>query len=249
MTEEASILQGKVAVVTGAGRGIGKAIALSFAHAGASLCCVSRTKVEIRETAEQITLSGGQAIAVAADIRDYEAVQTMYESAAGHLGGIDIVIINAGINLDRRTIEKSVVADWRETLETNLFGAYNTAKAAIPHLKKRGSGKIITLGSGIGHRGNTARSAYAASKAGLWSLVTVLAQELWPYNITVNELIPGPVNTTLTGTPEVKLGGVFSIESEWVKKPEDVTPLALFLATQPDSGPTAQSFSLMRRPK
>jgi len=249
MNKESGALQKKVAVITGAGRGIGKAIALSFAREGAAICCVSRTEAEIKTTARQISDSGGQGIAIQADVCTYESMEAMYQSAVEQLGGIDIVIINAGINLDRRTVEASIVADWHKTLETNLFGAYNSAKAAIPHLKARGGGKIITLGSGIGHRGNKERSAYAASKAGLWSLVTVLAQELWPYNITVNELIPGPVETSLTGEAEVRSSEVFRIESEWVKTPDDVTPLALFLASQPESGPTAQSFSLMRRPK
>lgn len=249
MSETANALDGKVAVVTGAGRGIGKEIALSFARAGAALCCVSRSEAAIDTTVEEITRSGGRGLAIAADVRDYDAMQAVFASAAQQLGGIDIVIINAGVNLDRRTVEESVPADWRLTIEVNLFGAYNTAKAAIPHLKERGGGKIITLGSGVGHRANTKRAAYAASKAGLWSLVTVLAQELWPYNITVNELIPGPVDTSLTSSEDVRRGTVFNIESEWIKTPEDVVPLALFLATQPDNGPTAQSFSLMRRPK
>ena len=249
MNKDNGALQDKVAVITGAGRGIGKAIALSFAREGAAICCVSRTEAEIKATAREISDLGGRGMAIQADVCNYESMETMYKSAAGQLGGIDIVVINAGTNLDRRTVETSVVADWHKTLETNLFGAYNSAKAAIPYLKERGGGKIITLGSGIGHRGNKERSAYAASKAGLWSLVTVLAQELWPYNITVNELIPGPVETSLTGEAEASRSEVFKIKSEWVKTPDDVTPLALFLASQPDHGPTAQSFSLMRRPK
>lgn len=249
MNKDKGALQSKVVVITGAGRGIGKAIALSFAREEAAICCVSRTEAEIRATAREISGFGERGIAIPADVCDYESLEAMYKSAADQLGGIDIVVINAGTNLDRRSVETSIVADWHKTLETNLFGAYNSAKAAIPYLKKRGGGKIITLGSGIGHRGNKARSAYAASKAGLWSLVTVLAQELWSYNITVNELIPGPVETSLTGNTEVNRSEVFTIESEWVKTPDDVTPLALFLATQPDNGPTGQSFSLMRRPK
>lgn len=249
MNKDNGALQEKVAVITGAGRGIGKAIALSFAREGAAICCVSRTEAEIKATAGEISDMGGRGMAIQADVCIFESMETMYKSAAGQLGGIDIVVINAGTNLDRRTVETSVVADWHKTLETNLFGAYNSAKAAIPYLKERGGGKIITLGSGIGHRGNKERSAYAASKAGLWSLVTVLAQELWPYNITVNELIPGPVETSLTGNAETSRSEVFKIKSEWVKTPDDVTPLALFLASQPVHGPTAQSFSLMRRPK
>jgi 3-oxoacyl-[acyl-carrier protein] reductase len=146
-------------------------------------------------------------------------------------------------------VEESVAEDWLATLEVNLVGAYYCAKAAIPRLRQRGKGKIITIGSGVGHRGHVGSSAYSASKAGLWALTKVLAQELWSHKITVNELIPGPVETTLTAGQTQKSHTVFAIDSEWIKTPADVAPLALFLATQPDTGPTAQSFSLMRRPQ
>ena len=249
MIKDQGVLAGKVAVVTGAGRGIGRAIALAYAREGAAVCCVSRTESEIGTTVQKIEDVGGQGIAYQADVTNFGSVATMFQTAADTLGGIDIVVVNAGINLDRRTVEQSVVADWQKTLETNLFGGYYCMKASIPFLKKRGGGRIITLGSGIGHRGHKERSAYAVSKAGLWSLVTVLAQELWPENITVNELIPGPVRTAMTSGEEMSRSKVFSIDSEWAKAPDDVVPLALFLATQSNTGPTGQSFSLMRRPK
>ena len=101
------------------------------------------------------------------------------------------------------------------------------------------AGKIITVGSGVGHRGLAGRSDYACSKAGLWMLTQVLAHELAPSNISVNELIPGPVVTSLTGSQAEQRQGVFGIEGEWAKTPEEVVPLALFLATQPPIGPTA----------
>ena len=162
-------------------------------------------------------------------------------------GGIDIVVINAGISIDRRTVEESNPDDWQTTLDVNLTGAYNCAKSAIPHLKARGGGKIITVGSGMGHKGRAGSAAYCCSKAGLWMLTRTLAQELWPYNISVNELIPGPVVTGMAADSPKREGSVFNIESEWIKGPEAVAPLALFLASQPDVGPSAQSFSLMRR--
>lgn len=242
-------LKGKVGVVTGAGRGIGKAIALIYAKAGASVCCVSRTKSEIDATVKEIENTGGQGLSIQADVTDFISMEKVFKKVSDTFGGIDILVINAGINLDRRTVEDSILKDWLSTVEVNLFGAYYCAKAVIPHLKQRGAGKIITVGSGVGHRGHIASSAYAVSKAGLWSLVTVLAQELWPHNITVNELIPGPVRTSLTAKQADNNKGVFQIESEWIKTPDEVAPLALFLATQPSIGPTAQSFSLMRRPK
>ena len=237
-------LEGKVAVITGAGRGIGKAIALAYGRHGVAVGCIARTPAEIRVTAEEIVKAGGRALATPADVRDRRAVEAAFDETSREFGGLDIVVINAGANRDHAPVDAGDPEAWRETIDTNLIGAYYCARAAIPHLKQRGAGKIITLGSGIGHRGFAERSAYACSKAGLWMLTRVLAQELAPYNISVNELIPGPVDTSMNpgGSGTSTLGA-----SEWLKRPEDVVPLALFLAEQPDVGPTAQSFSLMRR--
>lgn len=241
-------LQGKVAVVTGAGRGIGRAIAVGFAAEGASVCCAARTTAEIEDTARQITRHGGKAIVAQTDVTELDDVERMHETAAERFGGIDIVVVNAGGNLERNRIEDSDPDAWTDTIDLNLKGAYYTAKSAIPYLKRRGGGKIITIGSGIGHNGRVSSSAYACAKAGAWMLTRVLALELWEHNISVNELVPGPVLTpaTIVGWKQEEQG-VNTIDSEWVKQPEDVVPLALFLATQPDKGPTSQSFSLMRR--
>ena len=182
------------------------------------------------------------------DVTDVESVRHMLEATVDRFGGLDILVVNAGGNLDRRTIEEGDPTDWVATIELNLLGAYHCVRSAIEHLKRRGAGKIIMIGSGIGHQGRSGSSAYACSKAGLWMLTRVLAQELWEYNISVNELIPGPVVTERVQLDYAQRDEtVFKIGSEWVKGPEDVAPLALFLATQPDRGPTAQSFSLMRR--
>lgn len=242
-------LTNKVALVTGAGRGIGRAIAIGYTAAGAAVCCVARTQSEIERTASEIRQNGGTAISVQADVTDYNSVVHAFDSAAREFGGIDIVVINAGGNYDvSPDIESGRPEKWAHTVQVNLTGSYHTAHAAIPHLKARGGGKIIAIGSGIGHRGRPGESAYASAKAGLSMLMRVLAQELWQHNISVNELIPGPVLTervarTFADRPD----SVFQIDSEWVKTPEDVVPLALFLATQPDKGPTGQTYSLMRR--
>ncbi len=239
-------LSGKVAIVTGAGRGIGRAIAEGYAREGAAVCCAARTLEQIDATAASITQTGGRAFACAADVTSEEDVRRMIERTVERYGGLDILVINAGVDLEDEPVESSRTELWRATIETNLIGAYLCAKVAIPHLRRRGAGKIITVGSGLGHRGMPAMAAYACSKAGLWMLTRVLAQELEGDNISVNELIPGPVETSASSRdPRVSVAAQHG--SEWRKQPEDVVPLALFLATQPDRGPTAQCFSLMRR--
>lgn len=239
-----SWLQGKVALVTGAGRGIGRAIALAYAGRGAAVGCVARTVPEIEATRDAIAAAGGRALAVVADVRDRGAVERAFEETSRTFGGLDIVVVNAGVSPAHATVEDSDPEAWRATIDVNLVGAYHCARAAVPHLRRRGAGKIVMIGSGLGHRAPANRSAYACSKAGLWMLTRVLAQELAPFSISVNELAPGPVDTSMNpgGSGTSPLGA-----HEWIKRPEDVVPLALFLAEQPDFGPTAQSFSLMRR--
>ena len=243
------VLSGKVAVVTGAGRGIGRAIAVGYAAAGAAVCCVARTESEIARTVAEIRSDGGTATSIQADVTEYDSVVRAFDAAVSEFGGVDIVVVNAGGNLDdSRDVESGNLEQWTDTIQLNLVGAYHTARAAIPHLKDRGGGKILAIGSGLGRRGRPGMSAYATAKAGLSMLLRVLAQELWQHNISVNELIPGPVLTgRVTQAYAQKAGSVFQDDSEWIKTPEDVVPLALFLATQPDKGPTGQTYSLMRR--
>ena len=245
MTEGAA-LAGKVAVVTGAGRGIGRAIAIGYADAGAVVCCAARSAAEIAETVRLIEANGGNALAQAADVTDCASMEALFAHTDASLGGVDIVVANAGTTIENVTVEGSDPAKWRQTIDVNLIGAYHTARAAIPRLRRRGSGKIIFTGSGMGHRSFPTRSSYAAAKAGLRMLVRVLAQELVAHNICVNELVPGPVNTDLVRARADALRAAVG-SGEWFKAPQDVVPLALFLATQPAHGPTGQTFSLARR--
>ncbi len=179
-------------------------------------------------------------MAQTADVGSYDDVAALFDHASRAFGGIDIVVANAGVASDLKRIADSDPAEWRKAIDINLTGAYHTAHAAIPHLRKRGSGKIIMIGSGQRNRPVPGFSAYSCSKSGLWMLTQSLAMELLEYNISVNELIPGPVKTAMTRDVPMPPG-------EWAKQPEDVVPLALFLASMPDAGPTAQSYSLMRR--
>lgn len=234
-------LTGKTALVTGAGRGIGRAIALGLAGAGASLVCCARREQEIAETVALMQAAGGRALAIPADVTDMAALEAAFEQGAAAFGGIDIVFANAGVS-PRGTLADGDPVAWRHTLETNVIGVYQTMRAALPWLRLRGGGKIIVIDSGAKLRAGPGRSAYGASKAAVWMLVQTAAMELREESISVNELVPGPVKTAMThfGAREIP-------EGEWLKEPEDVVPLALFLATHPEPGPSAQSFSLMRR--
>jgi 3-oxoacyl-[acyl-carrier protein] reductase len=234
------LLKGKVAVITGAGRGIGRTIALAYAKAGAAVVCSARGEADIAQTVALIREAGGQAIAHAADVADYAEMSALFQRASDEFGGVDIVVASAGVALEQRRIADGDPELWRKTIDINLTGAYHTAHAAIAHLRRRGAGKIIMIGSGQRKRPNPGFSAYSCSKIGLWMLTQSLATELQEDNISVNELIPGPVKTDMTRDVAVPPG-------EWFKEPADVVPLALFLASMPDFGPSAQSYSLMRR--
>jgi len=238
----AEVLGGKIAVVTGAGRGIGAAIAVALGAAGARVVCAARSAAEIEATAGRITAAGGQAQAVAADVTDPAQIAKVYEAA----GGIDLLFLNAGVSLDQHKVEQSDPAAFEKTIAVNLTAVYHGARLAIPLLRARGGGRMIVTGSGMGHSSTHGHAAYSCSKAAVWMLVRILADELRADGITVNELVPGPVQTAMTGVPQ-RAGSVVNNPVEWLKQPEDVVPLAMFLATHPAPGPTGQSFSLMRR--
>ena len=239
-------LRGRRAVVTGAGTGIGRAVALGYARAGAAVACVSRNIDNLRRTAAEIEEAGGRALALAADVCDLAALQGQCLAAEQAFGGVDLVFAAAGEATENKTVDLSDPEAFRRTLEVNLVGAFNTAKAAIPVLKRSGGGQMIFVGSGMGHRAAATRAAYATSKAGLSMLVRVLAQELVDDGITVNELVPGPVLTAFIAGRADELRRAAGA-SEWFKTPEDVVPMAVFMASQPRPGPTGQVFSLARR--
>lgn len=245
---DAQSLQGRKALITGAGRGIGRALALGFARAGARVACAARTQAQVAAVADRIVRRGGAATALVCDVTQPAQVDAMCRAAHAAWNGLDLLVINAGADAEKSPVQASDPALWDRVLRTNLTGAYLCARAAIPYLKAAGGGHIIVIGSGMGRKGAAGAAAYCCSKAGLWMLTRVLAQELWADGIAVNELIPGPVQTDMlrqarAQDPELPAAW----QSEWIKDPADVVPLALFLAAQPPTGPTAQSFSLMRR--
>lgn len=241
-------LEGKSAIVTGGGRGIGKAISLAFADAGAAVGILARSRSEVEAVAASIRAGGGSALALECDVTDWEAVERAVGETCAAFGSLDIFVNNAGDSRAREFVGDDDPQIWSDVVATNLVGAYHGSRASIPYLKTSGGGAIINLGSGMGHQGRAGNSSYNCAKAGLWMLTRCLSLELWEAGIAVNEIIPGPVFTEMTA-------GIFEpdkphpqIASEWVKLPEEVGPLAVYLAGQPRHGPTGQSFSLARRP-
>ncbi len=241
-------LDGKTAIVTGGGRGIGRAIALAFAGQGADVCVLARSRAQLDEVAREITATGRRGVALVCDVADRESVEQAFATARSSLGRLDVLVNNAGGGSQRQPLGSDDPADWQRVVQVNLLGTYHCCRAALPHFRASGGGSISNVGSGMGHQPRANKSSYHAAKAGVWMLTRCLALELWQEGIRVNELIPGPVHTQLTE-------GLFEpdqphpvIESEWVKRPEDVSELALFLASQSERGPTGQSFSLARRP-
>lgn len=243
-------LQDKVAIVTGAGRGIGRAIATGYAAAGAAVCCAARTAGEVEAVAADIRAAGGRAIAVATDVTRPAEVQAMVAATLDAFGGLDLLVANAGVEGVRSTVEGADPDAWRQTLEVNLFGAFHCVRASLPALRARGGGRIIAVGSAIRNAGKGGRSDYACSKAGLWMLLASLSQELANDGIVVYELIPGPVRTGMTLPRQAKEAAgqvAASTGRDWFKDPDDVVPLALQLAGEPAPGPSGQSFRLQRQ--
>jgi 3-oxoacyl-[acyl-carrier protein] reductase len=186
---------GKVALVTGAGRNIGRAIAVDLAVRGASLVINGRSdRAAVDGVVAEIEAAGGRAIGCLADVSDAAAAGAMIEAAVRAFGGIDILVSNAGLRRQTPFLEMSF-AEWREILSVALDGAFIVARAAVPHMLGRGGGAIVALSGMSTHVGTPNRCHVAASKAGLEGLMRALAIELAPHRITCNTVAPGAVDT------------------------------------------------------
>jgi 3-oxoacyl-[acyl-carrier protein] reductase len=189
-----SELSGKTAIVTGAGRNIGRAIALALADAGASVAVVVRSnKAEADAVVKEITGKGGEALALLADISDPKTVQAMADAAQEQFGRIDILVNNAAIRREK-SIDDMSYADWREVMDVTLDGAFHCVKACLPALKKN-SGAIVNIGGMSAHIGSKDRAHVTAAKLGLVGFTRGLAHDLAGDKITVNCVVPGSIDT------------------------------------------------------
>ena len=191
-------LAGKVVVVTGAGSGVGRAVALAVAAEGAVPALVGRTAADLDATAARVAAAGGRSLAVPADVTDEAAVAAMTERVVAGLGGIDALVLAAGIGRFG-PVETYPLADWEATLATNLTGPFLCVRAAVPHLRARGGGAIVAISSGAGKQGYANLAAYSASKFGLHGFLESVAAELGPQGVKVTAVVPGSVLTGFGG--------------------------------------------------
>ena len=239
-------LKDKVAIITGSGRGIGRAIAIAYAAEGARVVIASRSTHELDAVAAEITAQEGEVLAVPADMRVRTDVENLIQQTVDRFGRIDILVNNAGVN-PRGLFLDATDEEWEQGWQINVMGVVYCCRAALSIMQQQGSGNIINVGSGMGQVGHANLSVYCASKAALHGLTQAIAEEVWQDGIIANVLIPGPVKTELSrGSWEN--AGTFRAQSDPWKEPEQVVASALFLAAQPpDSGMTGQILSIMRR--
>ena len=226
-------LQNQNAVVTGAGRGIGHAIAVQFANEGARVACVSRSEENAKRTADEInSKKADSAKAYAVDVSDHAAVQQTATTIFQDFGKIDILVNNAGVTRDGLAMRMSI-EDWDTVINTNLRGAFNFTQAIMRAMIKQRSGRIINISSVIGLIGNAGQANYAASKAGLIGLTKSLARELASRGITVNAIAPGFITTDMTAglSDEIKAAIQSKIPLGKTGAPEDIASAAAFLAS------------------
>jgi 3-oxoacyl-[acyl-carrier protein] reductase len=233
-------LTGKVALVTGASRGIGRAIALSLASSGAHVVAAARGN-NADATVEAIRAAGGTAAAVSTDVTDPASVEAMLAAALTHNGRLDILVNNAGIARDQLMLRMKR-ADWDDVLATNLTAAFTIVQAVLkPMIRQRG-GRIISIGSVVGQMGNAGQANYAASKAGLIGFSKAIAREEASRQITVNVVAPGLIATDMTQALTDKSQGDWSAQIPLgrIGTPEDVAGAVCFLASDEASYITGQ---------
>jgi len=227
-------LEGKIAVVTGASRGIGRAIGLAYAAAGARVVLASRKLESVEAVAEEIRAAGGEALAVAAHAARPDDVRALVASAVDAYGGLDVAVANAATNPHFGPLLAAEPAHWDKTFELNVKGYALLAQAAVPHMRRRGAGSIVFVASIAGLRPWPGLGVYSVSKAAVLHMTRVLAQELGGENIRVNAIAPGLIETRFSAAlyeaPDARAARERDIPLGRLGAPDEVVGIAVYLA-------------------
>ncbi|PIE84215.1 MAG: 3-oxoacyl-[acyl-carrier-protein] reductase [Bacteroidia bacterium] len=227
------LLEGKNALVTGGSRGIGRAIALAFAQAGANVAFTGTRRSEpFESTLRELQSMGVKAFGYVSDASDFVSAERLVEEVKGDLGGIDILVNNAGITKDSLLMRMSE-EQWDEVMRVNLKSAFNLTKAAIGPMMKQKGGVVINMSSVVGVGGNAGQANYSASKAGMIGFTKSLAKELGPRNIRLNAVAPGFILTDMTSAlrEDIREQWEAKIPLRRAGRPEDVAGVCVFLAS------------------
>ena len=229
-------LAGKVALVTGAAQGIGKAVALLLARNGADIVVSDINLEKAEETAKEVQTLGRKALAIKVDVAKLDDVEKMVRVILARFGQVDILVNNAGIARDK-LILRMTEEDWDAVLNINLKGTFNCTKAVVRHMSKQRSGKIVNIASVVGEMGNAGQGNYAASKAGVIGFTKTIAREFAQRGINVNAIAPGYIETPMTDALPDKAKEELKrlIPMDRLGKPEDVAEAVLFLVSEASS--------------
>jgi NAD(P)-dependent dehydrogenase (short-subunit alcohol dehydrogenase family) len=256
VSDQTLSLFGKRAVVTGAGRGIGRSIALALANAGADVAVTARTDAELHKLVGEISAAGRRSLSVPCDVTDPEQVKYMASTLFEGLGGIDILVNNAGNAGSQKFLNHSDEL-WHRMLAVNLTSVYYVSKALAPKLVEQRSGRIINIASIASRVGGGYIAAYTASKHGVLGLTRALAVELLPFNVTVNAICPGYVDTPMTDSSVANISARTGMSEAQAREtlaksnpqhrliePEEVASIAVFLAQDSSKGITGQAINI-----